>query len=62
MNHELLALYQADRQEHANQSKAGMPEYEAMRARDLSRRERVLALVAANGLHTAEDYYHAPGL
>lgn len=59
MNHELLSLYQADRQEHANQSKVGTPEYQAMRARDLSRRERVLALVAANGLHTAEDYYHA---
>jgi hypothetical protein len=30
-----------------------------MRARDLKRRERVMELVAANELHTAEDYYHA---
>lgn len=30
-----------------------------MRARDLKRRERVLEIVAANELHTAEDYYHA---
>jgi hypothetical protein len=59
MNHELLSLYQADRHEHANQSKVGTPEYQAMRARDLSRRERVLELVVANRLNTAEDYYHA---
>lgn len=30
-----------------------------MRGRDLKRRERVMALVAANELHAAEDYYHA---
>ena len=59
MNNELLSLYQADRQEHAKQAKANTLEYKAMRKRDLARRARVLEMVAANALHTAEDYYHA---
>lgn len=42
MNEELLSLYKNDRQEHANQTKVNTPEYRAMRARDLQRRERVL--------------------
>lgn len=59
MNEELLALYQADRYEHANQAKFNTPEYKAMRARDLDRRERVLEMAAANELQSAEDYFHA---
>lgn len=59
MNNELLALYEADRQERVNQPQAPTPEYWAMRARDLTRREQVVALVAANALDTAEDYYRA---
>ena len=54
MNNELLSLYQADRQEHANPA-----EYKAMRERDRVRRERVMEMVATNELQTAEDYYHA---
>lgn len=59
MNQELVTLYEADREEHANQSEANTPEYKAMRVRDLERRERVMKLVSANELQTAEDYYHA---
>lgn len=59
MNEELLALYKADRYEHANQAKLNTPEYKAMRARDLERRQRVLEMAAANELQSAEDYFHA---
>lgn len=59
MNAELLSLYKADRREHLNPPKVNTPEYKAMRARDLKRRERVMEIVAAGELHTAEDYYHA---
>lgn len=59
VNNELLSLYEADRQERVNQPVVNTPEYQAMRARDLQRRERVMELVAANELHAAEDYYHA---
>lgn len=59
MNEELAVLYKADKQERIDQPKANTPEYKAMRARDLQRRERVMAIAAANGLQTAEDYYHA---
>jgi hypothetical protein len=59
MNDELAALYKADRQERVNQPKVNTPAYKAMRVRDLKRRKRVMELVAANELHTAEDYYHA---
>lgn len=59
MNEELRALYQADRHEHANQAKVNTPEYTAMRARDLQRRQRVMELLAAQELQSAEDYFHA---
>ena len=59
MNEELAVLYKADKQERIDQPKANTPEYKVMRARDLQRRERVMAIAAANGLQTAEDYYHA---
>lgn len=59
MNNELLSLYEADKQERIDQPKVNTPEYKAMRARDLQRRERVMQMVAANELSTAEDYYHA---
>jgi hypothetical protein len=59
MNNELASLYKADKQERINQLKANTAEYRAMRVRDLERRERVMELVAANKLNTAEDYYRA---
>jgi hypothetical protein len=59
MNNELFSLYQADQQERVNQPQANTPNYKAMRQRDRERRERVMEMVAANELHTAEDYYHA---
>jgi hypothetical protein len=59
MNDELISLYTADKQAHANQPKVNTPVYKAMRARDLERRKRVMELVSANELNTAEDYYHA---
>lgn len=59
MNEELLALYQADKYEHAHQAKFNTPEYKAMRARDLERRRRVIEMAAHNVLQTAEDYFHA---
>ena len=59
MNNELLSLYEADKQERLNQPKVNTPEYNAMRGRDLERRERVMEIVAANELYTAEDHYHA---
>jgi hypothetical protein len=62
MNHELLSLYQADRQERVDQPKANTPEYKAMRKRDLERRERVMEITAAGELHTPEDYYYAASI
>ena len=59
MNDELLALYQADQQEHANQAKVNTPEYKSMRAQDLERRRRVMELVKIGELQSAEDYFHA---
>jgi hypothetical protein len=59
MNPELRSLYDADRYEHANQAKVNTPDYVAMRARDLERRERILELFKNGELHTAEDYFHA---
>ena len=59
MNQELQSLYAADRREHANVPKVNTPAYRAMRTRDLERRQRVMDLVAANELQTAQDYYHA---
>ena len=59
MNDELASLYKADKQERINQPRANTPEYKAMRARDLGRRERVMAMASADRLQTGEDYYHA---
>jgi hypothetical protein len=42
MNNELLSLYKAEKQERLNQPKVNTPEYNAMRGRDLERRERVM--------------------
>ena len=50
MNNELLSLYEADKQERLNQPKVNTPEYNAMRGRDLERRERVVKIFAANEL------------
>ena len=59
MNKELDSLFEADRQERTNQPKVNTSEYKAMRGRDLERRERVMEMVAAEALNTAQDYYHA---
>src|ERR1044071_5325175 len=59
MNIDLLVLYEAERRERVNQPKVNTPEYQAMRARDLERREKVLQMIVNRNLHTAEDYYHA---
>jgi hypothetical protein len=59
MNTELNSLYEADKQERINQPRANTIEYRAMRIRDLERRERVIEIVEANELSTAEDYYRA---
>src|SRR5215213_5366037 len=59
MNDELASLFREDKQERINQPKVNNPEYKTMRARDLQRRERVMAIAAGDGLQTAEDYYHA---
>ena len=59
MNKELRLLYETDKQERINQPKVNTPEYRSMRARDLQRRERVMEMLAANKLTTAEDYFHA---
>lgn len=59
MNHELVSLCEADKKERINQPKVHTAEYKARRARDRKRRERVMEMVAAGELHTAEDYYHA---
>ena len=59
MNDEVASLYQADRQERVNQPKVNTPAYHAMRTRDLQRRQRIMEIVAANELQTAEDYFHA---
>ena len=59
MNDELVNLYTADNQERIDQPKGNTAEYRAMRARDRERREQVMEMMAANELHTAEDYYHA---
>src|ERR1051325_4244799 len=59
MNDELLALFEADRKERVNQPKVNTPEYKAMRARDLERREQAMQIVTKRDLDTAEDYYYA---
>ena len=59
MKNEIAFLYEADKQERVSQPSANTAEYKAMRVRDLERRERVMELVTANKLHTAEDYYRA---
>lgn len=59
MNDELASLYAADRQERVDQPKVNTPAYKTMRRRDLERRERVMEIVAAGQVHTAEDYYQA---
>ncbi|RPI95192.1 MAG: hypothetical protein EHM40_03955 [Chloroflexi bacterium] len=59
MNDELASLYTADKQERVNQPKGNTTAYKEMRTRDLGRRERVMEIVAANQVQTAEDYFHA---
>ena len=59
MNKELRLLYETDKQERIDQPKVNTLEYKSMRARDLQRRERVMEILAANQLATAEDYFHA---
>jgi hypothetical protein len=59
MNDELLALYNADREERVDQPRMGTPEYTAMRERDQQRRLRAAAILAALPVPKAVDLYHA---
>ncbi|MEM6286338.1 MAG: hypothetical protein AAF845_04195 [Bacteroidota bacterium] len=59
MNRELLALYQADRREHGQGLTHGTPAYDAMRARDRQRRQRVAEIMAEGDVTAPEDVYHA---
>jgi hypothetical protein len=59
VNNELRELYQADRREHANVPQVNTPDYRAMRARDLERRQRVMEIVAQGVMLSAEDFFHA---
>jgi TPR repeat protein len=59
---ELLALFEADRQDHRHIRMAGTPEYDAMRARDADRRERARVLLATSPDLDPADLYHAAWL
>ena len=59
MNRELLALYQADRKEHASGFKRGTREYVDMRERDRQRRLRAGEIMAEGDSRTPQDFYHA---
>ena len=59
MNRDLLALYQADQDDHQRELRHDAPGYPAMRRRDRERRQRVAALLAVADDMTAQDRYHA---
>ncbi|MEM1270400.1 MAG: hypothetical protein AAGI08_10165 [Bacteroidota bacterium] len=59
MNAELLALYDADYSDHGRGLRHGTPEYDAMRARDRQRRQRVAEIMAEGQSTAPEDYYRA---
>lgn len=59
MNDELLALYNADREERIEHPRMGTPEYTAMRLRDAERRLRATAILATLESPEAADLYHA---
>jgi hypothetical protein len=59
MNDELLALYNADREERVDQPRMGTPEYTAMRDRDKQRRLRAATILSALEEPEAADLYHA---
>jgi hypothetical protein len=59
MNDELLALYNADRQERVDQPCMGTPAYTAMRERDRQRRLRAAAILAILSAPEEADLYHA---
>jgi hypothetical protein len=62
MNEEILALYNADREERIDQRRMGTPEYTAMRERDTQRRLRAAAILATLTTPEAADLYHAAQL
>ena len=59
MNDELLALYNADREERVDQPRMSTPEYTAMRERDQQRRLRAAAILSILDAPEAADLYHA---
>jgi hypothetical protein len=59
MNSELLALYEADRREHASGFGHGAREYVEMRERDRQRRLRVAEIMAEDASNGPEDLYYA---
>jgi hypothetical protein len=62
MHPELLALYEADRRDHALLRVVGTPEYGEMRRRDAERRSRALAILRADAPADPVDWYHAAWL
>jgi hypothetical protein len=59
MKDELLALYNADREERIDQPRMGTPEYTAMRERDKQRRLRAAAILSTLPTLEAADLYRA---
>jgi len=59
MNHELASLYEEDKQERINRPKGNAAEYGGMHVRNLEGGRRVIEILEANELHTAEDFYRA---
>ncbi len=60
ISEELANLYQADKADRdLDSSKFSPQELEALNTRDRQRRERVLEIVRAQQLATADDYFHA---
>lgn len=57
-NNELLMLFTADQQERMNHPPYDTPEYWALRERDEERRQRVIEIVDAGDMQSAEDYYY----
>jgi len=58
LNAELLTLFTADQQERKNHPPYNTPEYWALRERDEQRRGRVVEIIAAGDMKSAEDYYY----
>lgn len=54
-NHRLLELFEADQDARSSND----IDWKMVSTQDKARREEVLSIIAKDGLHTSEDYYHA---